>query len=75
VSNLQHSFPRDIVKRLVSWAHEEVLNEQGLLSCVQEHLDETLSSTKAHGTLSDIKGHKLLNLNQKIVDCILLFFS
>jgi hypothetical protein len=74
VLNFQYSSPRDIAKQLVSWAHEEVLNEQNLLSCVDEGLEETLLLTRAHGTLSDIKRHKLLNLNQQIVDFISLFF-
>jgi hypothetical protein len=63
VLNLQYSSPRNIAKRIVSWAHEEVFNEQSLLSCVDEHLEETLLFTRAHGTLSDIKRHKLLNFN------------
>ncbi|MGK0249005.1 MAG: hypothetical protein ACI910_001740 [Oleispira sp.] len=75
VLNFQHSSPRDIAKQLVSWAQEEVLNEQGLLSCVDEHIKETLLLTKAHGTLSEIKRRKLLNLNQQIVGFISLFFS
>ncbi|MFT6113960.1 MAG: hypothetical protein ACJA10_000896 [Oleispira sp.] len=75
VLNFQHSSPRDIAKQLVSWANEEGLNEQGLLSGVDEHLEETLLLTRAHGTLSDIKRRKLLNLNQQIVDFVSLFFS
>jgi hypothetical protein len=75
VLNFQHSSPRDIAKQLVSWAREEGLNKQGLLSCVDEHLEETLLLTRAHGTLSDIKRRKLLNLNQQIIDFISLFSS
>jgi hypothetical protein len=75
VFNFQHSSPRDIAKQLVSWAREEGLTKQGLLSCVDEHLEEALLLTRAHGTLSDIKRHKLLNLNQQIVGFICVFFS
>jgi hypothetical protein len=75
VLNFQHSSPRDIAKQLVSWAREEGLTKQGLLSCVDEHLEEALLLTRAHGNLSDIKRHKLLNLNQQIVGFICLFFS
>jgi hypothetical protein len=75
VLDFQHSSPRDIAKHLVSWAREEGLNKQGLLSCVDEHLEEALLLTRAHGTLSDIKRHKLLNFNQQIVGFICLFIS
>jgi hypothetical protein len=73
--NLQHSSPRDIAKQLVSWAQEEGVSDQGLLSGIAEHLEEVLLLTRAHGTLSDMKRRKLLNLNQQIVDFMALFFS
>lgn len=73
--NLQHSSPRDIAKQLVSWAKEEGVSEQGLLAGIAEHLEEALLLTRAHGTLSDIKRRKLLNLNQQVVSFMPLFFS
>lgn len=73
--NLQYSSPRDIAKQLVSWAQEEGVSDQGLLSGIAEHLEEVLLLTRAHGTLSDMKRRKLLNLNQQIVDFMALFFS
>jgi hypothetical protein len=73
--NLQYSSPRDIAKQLVSWAQEEGVSDQGLLSGIAEHLEEALLLTRAHGTLSDMKRRKLLNLNQQIVDFMALFFS
>lgn len=73
--NLQHSSPRDIAKQLVSWSREDGISEQGLLSGIAEHLEEALLLTRAHGTLSDMKRRKLLNLNQQIIDFMPLFFS
>jgi len=73
--NFQHSSPRDIAKQLVSWAREEGVSEQGLLSAIAEHLEEALLLTRAHGTLSDIKRRKLLNLNQQIVDFMPVLLS
>lgn len=73
--NFQHSPPRDIAKLLVDWANARGLSEQGLLSAIAEHLEEALLLTRAHGTLSDIKRRKLLNLNRQVVDFVRLCFS
>ena len=73
--NFQHSSPRDIAKQLVRWARKEGISEQGLLSAITEHLEEALLLTQAHGTLSDIKRRKLLNLNQQIVDFMPVLLS
>jgi len=73
--NFDSSSARDIAKHLVTWAAERGMDEQALLACISEHLDETLLLTRAHGTLSDMKRRKLLNLNQQITDFISLFLS
>ncbi|MEH6447568.1 MAG: hypothetical protein V7765_02810 [Oleispira sp.] len=69
------SAARDIAKHLVIWAEERGMSEQIILACISEHLDETLLLTSAHGTLSDMKRRKLLNLNQQITDFISLLLS
>jgi hypothetical protein len=73
--HLQHSSPRDIAKSLVAWADGQNMSEQSVLACVAEHVDETLLLARAHGTLSDMKRRKLLNLNHQIIDFISLLLS
>lgn len=73
--NFHHSSPRDIAKSLVTWALENEVGAKAILSSLEEHLEESLLLTRAHGTLSDMKRRKLLNLNQQITDFILLFAS
>lgn len=73
--NFDPSAARDIAKHLVTWAAERGMDEQAILACISEHLDETLLLTRAHGTLSDMKRRKLLNLDQQITDFISVFLS
>jgi len=73
--SFNHKSPRDIANSLVSWGLEQGVFVNELNASISEQLDEVMLLCRAHGTLSDMKRRKLMNLHQQIVDFVPHFYS
>lgn len=65
-----HKGPEDIARNLVAWAQEQPLDNANLAMKVESYLQEVELISSAHGTLSEMKRRKLLNLHQRILQGI-----
>lgn len=72
--NFNHKSPRDIANCLVCWGQEQGIKANELNTSICEQLDEVTLLCRAHGTLTDMKRRKLMNLHQQIADFVPHFY-
>jgi hypothetical protein len=72
--NFNHKSPKNIANFLVCWGQENAIQANQLNAYICEQLDEVMLLCRAHGTLTDMKRRKLMNLHQQIIDYVPHFY-